>query len=1326
VSEVIDPGKGPSNKSSVQDTVARIKQAKRKLSTSMTAERFRVIRRLDGLQNDHAKKGDSETILGKLSGLEKKIQLSCDLAQRRKDRVPKPSYPDLPVSQRRDEIIAAIKNNQVVIIAGETGSGKTTQLPKMCIEAGRGVFGMIGHTQPRRLAARTVSNRIAEELGSELGKDVGYKVRFQDKVDEGTYIKLMTDGILLAEMQHDRYLEKYDTIIVDEAHERSLNIDFLLGYLKNLLKRRRDLKLIITSATIDHERFSEHFSGAPIIEVSGRAFPVSVHYQPIGGGDDEDREGEGLEDSVLTAVQGVVDESFGRAIDSNARDILVFLPGEREIRNVADLLRRHLKNELEILPLYSRLSNAEQNRVFASHSNRRVVLATNVAETSITVPNIGFVIDPGTARISRYSYRTKVQRLPVEAISQASANQRMGRCGRIAPGVCIRLYDEESFESRDEFTDPEILRSNLASVILQMKSLRLGEVHQFPFINPPDEKLINDGYRLLEELGAVTSTLELTEIGKTIARLPVDPRIGRMLIAANQYGCLHELISIGSALSLPEPWSRPHEKRSEADEKHKAFKDKESDFLAFVNLWSINEEKRQELSSGALKRWYKDNFLSYLRIREWRDLHRQLKLTVQELGWKQNEQPADYQSVHQAILSGYLSQVAMKDDDQQFLGTRNRKFSIFPGSNLAKRSPKWIVAAEIVETHKVYARTVAKIDPGWIEYVGNPLLKYRYFEPHWEKKRAAAVAFQETNLFGLIVNPKKKVDFSQVDPVNSREIFIHSALVAGDYFSRAPYHQHNQHLIEKIGYLEDKSRRRDILVDDLVVYEWFDKKIPANIVNGKGFEKWRKSVERKDPKCLFLSEGDLLAKDAADAAEHFFPDDVKVSGGKLKIDYVFEPGKKQDGINVVVPVTLINQVNEVALEWLVPGLELEKCIALIKSLPKSIRKNYVPVPDVAALFLEGALDREKSLVQQLTQFLRQRARINIKASDWGVSSLPDHLRANVQVVDDDGKLLQQSRDITTLKQEMQGTFKEAIDSVRVEGVHNSADETEFTAWDFDNVPEVYEFDQNGAVVKTYPALVDHQSCVSVQLCDSKDDACSKHQQGVLRLCILALPQQVKYLRKHCGVSKKIALQYAPFGSQQSLADGIATAAFYRAFINHQNVPRTKNEFSELISARKSFLVGEGNKIASLVTSILSAHHEVSKVINGKVPIARVNCYQDIKRQLSSLFVKDWIAKISYQRLEQYPRLLRAVSLRIERLQGNIDRDKVNAGQIDSYWSLYSGRQKSRDKDGVFDPALDEFRWMLEEYRVSLFAQGMKTAYPVSEKRLKKLWEDVML
>ncbi len=1300
---------------------------KKKLSEAMVSDRFRHSKALDGILKEFNKQGQSETLIRKFQSADASLDASMKKANLRKQNLPKPTYPDLPVSQRRDEIIEAIKTHQVVIIAGETGSGKTTQLPKMCLDAGQGITGMIGHTQPRRLAARTVANRIADELRSELGAVVGYKVRFQDKIGENSYIKLMTDGILLAEIQQDRYLNRYDTIIIDEAHERSLNIDFLLGYLKTLLLRRKDLKLIITSATIDHERFSKHFSGAPIIEVSGRAYPVTVFYQPIGGvEDDQAVDDDSVERAVLMAVEGILDTERGGATSNvDAQDILVFLPGEREIRNVANLLRKHIRDQLEVLPLYSRLSNAEQNRVFAPHSNRRIVLATNVAETSITVPNIGFVIDPGTARISRYSYRTKVQRLPVEAISQASANQRMGRCGRIAPGICVRLYDEASFEARDAFTDPEILRSNLASVILQMKSLRLGEVNEFPFINPPEEKLVNDGYRLLDELGAVDKNKELTSLGRNLARLPVDPRVGRMLIEANHLGCLGELISIGSGLSLPEPWLRPHDKRAEADEKHRTFKDKDSDFLSFVNLWNAHEEQRQNLSAGALKRWYKDNYISYLRMREWRDLHRQLKLITHDMGWKPNQIPADYAAVHQAIMAGFLSHVGMKEDNNEYIGTRNRKFHLFPGSVVSKKGPKWVVAAEIVETHKVYARTVAKIDPLWIEEVGKELLKYRHFEPHWEKKRAAAVAFQESNLFGLVVNPKKKIDFSRVDPEVSREIFIFNALVSGDYYSRSPYHFHNKELIKKIGYLEEKSRRRDILVDDIVLHGWFDERLPAHIVNGKGFERWRKASERERPEILFLSEKDLIAKDIVEETVFSFPDDVQVSGGTLKIDYQFEPGKQQDGINVVVPITLLNQVNETSLEWLVPGLELEKCIALIKSLPKAIRKNYVPVPDVASQFLKSNPNREKPLVQQLTQFLRQKVRIDIKPSDWDFSALALHLKANVQVIDERGGLLHESRDISGLKQRMQSTFKEAIGNVRVDGVHDNHDESKFTTWGFEKVPEVYEFEQNGSLVKAFPALIDHGSYVSVLLCDSLEEARSKHPEGVLRLYMLNLSQQMKYVKKHCAVAKKVSLQYAPFGSQQSLAQGIAHAAFYRAFIHNQSSPRTQDEFDALMEKGKGTVVAEANIIASLVTTILALHHEVSKLVNGNVPIARVYCYQDIKFQLKNLFVADWIATIDYQRLEAYPRFLKAILLRIERLQGNVSRDKVQADQLKMYWLEYEVRHQRRKSDGVFDPALVSYRWMLEEYRVSLFAQGMKTAYPVSVKRLNKLWEDVL-
>lgn len=1288
----------------------------------MSRDRHRLIRAAHNIRERQKRQQSVEQELQKLA---QQIERSLASVNARRDTLPVLEYPDLPVSQRKADIIQAIRQHQVVIIAGETGSGKTTQIPKMCIEAGLGITGFIGHTQPRRLAARSVAQRIADELKSPLGQHTGFRIRFQDQLSDNSLIKLMTDGILLAEIPNDRFLNQYDCIIIDEAHERSLNIDFLLGYLKQILPKRPDLKLIITSATIDHWRFSCHFNDAPVIEVEGRTFPVDVLYRPLqteSGNDEEqvaDDEGQ-IETGILRAVEEIQQLERSHPNPRRPGDILVFLSGEREIRQVAERLRKHGPKHTEILPLYSRLSNSEQNRIFQNHTGRRIVLSTNVAETSITVPNIGYVIDTGLARISRYSYRSKVQRLPIEPVSQASANQRKGRCGRVAEGICIRLYDEADFINRPEFTEPEIQRTNLASVILQMQGLKLGEVARFPFVDPPDSRLVNDGYRLLEELAATDRKRQITPLGFELAKLPVDPRIGRMLIAARQFHCLKEMLIIASGMSVQEPWQRPHDRQGAADESLRRFQHEESDFLTYVNVWQESEQQKEALTNNRYRRWLLERFLSYLRMREWQDVYRQLKQIVHELGWTENQEPARYEEIHKAILSGFLSHSACKDEQKNYIAARNRSVQIFPASACHSRKPKWIVAAEIVETAKVYARTVARIEPQWIEEVGADQLKKNWFEPHWEKKAACVMANEQSSLYGLVVNPRKRVNYSTIDPVHCRELFIQHALVAGEYETRAPCFRHNRELIGSLEYLESKSRRRDILVDDQAIYGLFDALIPADVVNGASFEHWRKNAEQKNPQILFLQREQLLQPRADDVSESAFPDQVKLEGGKIHIDYQFEPGKIRDGLTIAVPLALVNQVSEDQLEWLVPGLEKEKIVSLIKSLPKSLRKHYVPAPNFADAFLATNPDRQRSLKSQLMEFLRQHKRLDLKPEDFDESTIPLHLQANLKVQGDDNKLLAEGRDIRLLKQSLQTELQASLKLLAASELNQHSHDH----WAFDTIPEVYETRRNGTLIKAFPGLVDEGDAVRLQLFDSASAARRAMQKGLLRLFMLALPQQVRYLKKEHQLPEKVSIRYTPFGDRKDLADGIVESAFALAFITNQPLVLDQQAFETRLQHGRQQLVHAAQQMVRLLADILQRHHDILTLTNNEKSPARTDAIADVRFQLGQLFPPHWIKVIPFTQLQQYPRYLEAILLRFKRLQGNIERDRQHSTEIARLWQQYQQRKASHDKTGVQDDALENWRWALEEYRISVFAQGMKTAYPVSMQRLEKLWQTV--
>ncbi len=1242
-----------------------------------------------------------------LDAIAAEIEVSRQKLAQRRCNLPRPTYPEeLPVSERRAEILTAIQENQVVIVAGETGSGKTTQLPKICLDAGRGVAGLIGHTQPRRIAARSVAVRIASELQSELGHAVGYKVRFSDHTRPESYIKLMTDGILLAESQADRFLNQYDTLIIDEAHERSLNIDFLLGYLKQLLPKRPDLKLIITSATIDTERFSQHFAGAPIIEVSGRTYPVEIRYRPLQA-EDEDEQDRDIQQAICDAADELA--RFGQG------DVLIFLPGEREIRETAETLRKHHPPHTEILPLYARLSASDQNTIFQSHKGRRIVLSTNVAETSLTVPGIRYVIDPGLVRLSRYSHRTKVQRLPIEKISQASANQRAGRCGRVGPGVCIRLYSETEFQTRPEFTDPEIKRSNLASVILQMKSLRLGDIEDFPFVEVPENRLITDGYKLLEELGAVDARKQLTESGRHLAKLPLDPRVARMVLAGKDENSLSEMLIIASALSVQEPRERPHDKQQKADEKHKLFVDDKSDFIAYLNLWRAYHEQSKHLTNNKLRKWCRDNFISYMRLREWHDVQVQLKSVVRELGWQLNQQAADSDAVHRALLAGLLGNVANKNEKQEFTGARGIKLNIFPGSVLFKKAPKWIMAAELVETARMYARTVAKIEPEWIEKVAGDLCKRSYFDPHWEKKPAAVMAFERLTLYGLVVNPRRKIQYGRINSTEARELFIRGALVEGEFNTRAGFFEYNRKMIADIEALEAKSRRRDVLVDDQVLFDFYDKLIPEDICNGRSFEQWHKQAEKKQPKILYLQKDDLMLHQAGGVTEAQFPDSLKTEGMTLKLAYHFEPTHVEDGVTLTVPLPALNLLRPHYFEWLVPGLLHEKICQLLKSLPKSLRRNFVPVPNFADACLQALAPTDGSLLESLQKQLLRMTGVKVTSMDWDLSKLTPHVLMNFKVVDENGKTVAMGRDLLQLQQNLKDKAQQSFAAVPAwdgerEGMQR---------WDISELPVHIDFERNGVQMRGYPAMIDHKESVAIKLCDTPEQAESETRLAMRRLIMFAVPEKIKYLNKNMPGIKQMCLYYAPTGKCEQLKADLIDAVIDQAFLSEAELPRTQQQFEACAEKGKQVMLDVANELCGMVGKTLAEHHQLNKKLKANVSPAWLHALADIKVQLAALIYPGFIKQTPREWLREYPRYFKAINLRLERLSGAIDRDRAAVLEIQPLWQAYIERSGKHQQLGVDDPQLEKYRWMIEELRVSLFAQALGTKMPVSAKRLKQ-------
>jgi len=1261
----------------------------------------------------------------------------------------------LPVSARRDEIADAIRRHPVVIVCGETGSGKTTQLPKICAMAGGGRAGLIGHTQPRRLAATSVARRIAEELGSPPGVHVGHKIRFDETLSPGATIKLMTDGILLAETMSDPLLLQYDTLIVDEAHERSLNIDFLLGYLKQLIEgpRRDDLKLVITSATIDADRFARHFGRriepageriepAPVIEVSGRLYPVEIRYQ---GFDDRHRDDEDESD-----LPSRIDEAIETLWREAPGDVLVFLAGEREIRDVAEHLRRlHARESasrsgspwargpIEILPLYSRLSAAEQQRVFAGSGGRRIVLATNVAETSLTVPGIRYVVDPGLARVKRYRYRGKVEQLQVEPISQAAANQRAGRCGRVADGVCIRLYDEADFAKRPRFTDPEILRSSLAAVILRMKALRLVDIEEFPFLDPPPRKAIADGFALLQELGAVDEARRLTATGRQLSLLPVDPRIGRMLLAARELDCLREVMVIAAALSSQDPRERPLDAQQAADQAHRRFADEKSDFLSFVKLWDYWAQAQAEKESNRrLAQRLEREFLSTRRLRDWADVHAQLADAARALKWHANVRPASYEAIHHALLTGLLGNLGFKaPDDLQYSGTHQTKFAIHPGSALAKKAPRWVMAAEMVETGRLYARTAARIEPAWIERAGAHLIRRSWSDPAWSKSAGQAVASERGVLYGLTIYAQRRVNFGPIDPRLSRELMIRGALVGGDWDSRLRFFVHNRRLVAEIEALEQRIRRPDLLVDERDLFDWYDARIPQDVHSAQSLEHWWREASRADTGLLQLSRDALLRKGADAVGAESFPRRLAMRGLDFDLDYRFDPGAGDDGVTMSVPLAMLNQVDEVRCEWLVPGMLKDKVQALAKSLPQKLRRHLVPLPAWAEGFVARWREREGSrpLVDALIEDLREDRGLRASAADFRPETLPPHLSMNFRLVDVHGGVLASSRQLAALRAEhgprAQGAFQAAVAAASPSAVAtasaNGIAGARHTDWSFGALPELMELTQRvGGREQTaigYPALVDVGDAVELQLFDDPSQAATTHRAGLLRLFAIALREPLKYFEKHIPDFQKMSLLYASFGGADDLRRELVAASLERACMGDP-LPADADAFAARVVEARSRSILVGQELARAVSEILSGHAAVLRKLGTAKPGAAVAA--DVDAQLQALMPKRFVTATPPAQLRHLPRYLKAIGARLDKLRNDPARDAQKAAELAPLMQAW--RRLSAQRRGQPDSRLEELRWLLEELRVSLFAQELRTPIPVSVKRLQKALEALLV
>ncbi|QLQ26862.1 MAG: ATP-dependent RNA helicase HrpA [Dechloromonas sp.] len=1293
-------------------------------------------KRLRGIERELARStGEKRQKLQ--SELDELLARSRSAVAERRSRLPKPEFqPELPVNERRADIAELIAKNQVVIVCGETGSGKTTQLPKICLDLGIGARGLIGHTQPRRLAARSVATRLAQELKTQVGAGVGVKIRFHDKSTPESWVKLMTDGILLAESQSDPYLNAYEAIIIDEAHERSLNIDFLLGYLKQLLPKRPDLKLVITSATIDAERFSQHFDGAPVIEVSGRLYPVEVRYRPVADLEKQDDERD-LYDAIVDAADEVSRLGAG--------DILVFLPGEREIREAAEALRKHAlarpglstAHAPEILPLFSRLSAGEQDRIFKpSGGQRRIVLATNVAETSLTVPGIRYVIDIGLARVKRYSYRNKVEQLQVERISQAAARQRAGRCGRVAAGVCVRLYDEADFNARAPFTDPEILRSSLAGVILRMKSLRLTDVETFPFIEPPPAKAINDGYALLQELGGLDDDNRLTKVGEALAKLPLDPRIGRMLVAARDLGCLKEVLIIAAGLSSQDPRERPQERQQAADEKHKLWADEKSEFLSWVKLWNwFKAAVDGKKSNKSLVDTVHGHFLSYLRLREWREVHGQLHAMVSELGWKENGIPGTYDAIHMALLSGLLGNIGCKSDESgYYLGARGIRFLIHPSSPLQKKAGKWIMAAEITETTRLFGRCVARIEDGWIEKVGAHLIKRQYFDPHWEKRSMQVCAWERTTLYGVVIDPKRRIHYGPLAPAEAREIFIRQGLVGEEieesFARRWPFFQHNQKQVREIEKIEHKQRRQDVLVDDELIFAFYDSLIPEGIHNGAAFDHWRRTAEQENPRLLFLARDDLMRHSAAGVTTEAFPHHLKVGGVDYTLSYHFEPGSPRDGVTLTLPLAQLNQIPAARMEWLVPGLLKEKLVQLIKTLPQKIRAKLVPVPEFVEEFVSTVTGNERKLNQGLIpplidHILEARG---LNARGWAVTPdafrpdvLPPHFSMNYKLIDEHGRQLDMNRSLVTLRAEWGKEAKEEFADL-----HETPSEyTRLSDWTFGELPELMEVQVGSNAGKQtvigYPALVDDGETVSLKVFDSAEEAAGTHRKGLLRLFMIQFREQVKYFDKNVPGITQMGMQFMTLGTTEELKRQIVDLTFARACLS-EPLPTTPEAFKARCVEARARLGLIMQEVSRLVGAILGEWQAVTR----KLPAFKAHAavLADIDAQLARLIGRNFVVDTPFERLQHYPRYLKAIAVRLDKLKANPARDAQLMADYGPLWTNYERRALQLARMGACDPQVDQFRWLMEELRVGLHAQELRTPVPVSTKRLQKQWEGI--
>ncbi|ARH91973.1 ATP-dependent RNA helicase HrpA [Streptomyces sp. MOE7] len=1331
-----------------------------RLPELMLRDQQRLGRRLDGARRIRKPEARAAVLAEIAQGLD---EAELRVAQRRA-AVPEITYPEeLPVSQKKDDILAAIRDHQVVIVAGETGSGKTTQIPKICLELGRGVRGLIGHTQPRRIAARTVAERVAEELRTPLGEAVGWKVRFTDQVGGDTLVKLMTDGILLAEIQTDRELRQYDTLIIDEAHERSLNIDFILGYLAQLLPRRPDLKIVITSATIDPERFARHFGsfatvgaaapddgderpGAPIVEVSGRTYPVEVRYRPLleEGGQDADRD-------QITAICDAVDELQAEG----PGDILVFLSGEREIRDTADALNKKQLPRTEVLPLYARLSHAEQHRVFQRHTGRRIVLATNVAETSLTVPGIRYVIDPGMARISRYSYRTKVQRLPIEAISQASANQRKGRCGRTSDGICIRLYSEDDFLSRPEFTDAEILRTNLASVILQMTAAGLGEIEKFPFIDPPDRRNIKDGVDLLSELGALDTKQKdprkrLTPMGRKLSQLPVDPRLARMVLEADRNGCVREVMVIAAALSIQDPRERPSDKQQQADQQHARFRDESSDFLAFLNLWRYIREQQKELSSSAFRRMCRSEFLNYLRIREWQDIYSQLRTVAKSMGIHLNEEDAAPDHVHTSLLSGLLSHIGLKNaglegtkeggGKNEYLGARSAKFAVFPGSALFKKPPRWVMSAELVETSRLWARVNAKIEPEWIEPLAQHLVKRTYSEPHWEQKMAAVMAYERVTLYGVPIVAQRKVNYGRIDPETSRDLFIRNALVEGDWRTHHQFFHDNRKLLGEVEELEHRARRRDILVDDETLFDFYDQRIPAEVVSGAHFDSWWKKQRHEEPELLNFEHSMLINESAEAVTKDDYPDSWRQGKLKFKVTYQFEPGADADGVTVHIPLQVLNQVSSEGFDWQIPGLREQLVTELIRSLPKPIRRNYVPAPNFAARFLDSTVPLQGSLTASLAAGLQRMVGVPVAAADFDTGRIPDHLKITFRVVDERRRKLAEAKDLEALRLQLKPKTRAAISKAFEEaagrpardgkGGRTGADDaqqpagpeqrTGLTSWTIGTLPRTFETRRAGQPLKAYPALVDEGSSVAVRLFDTEAEQLTAMWAGTRRLILLNIPSNpAKFAQDKLSNQQKLALSRNPHGSIAALFEDCVTAAADRLIAARGGPAWDEESFRKLFDAVRADLVDVTLRTIQQAQEVLAAWQACERRLKETTFPSLLPSLADVKEQLAALIKPGFVTAHGAKRLPDLMRYLVAADRRLQQLPTNAERDRTRMAKVKEMQDEFAWLLEQFPPGRPVPAAALEIRWMIEELRVSYFAHALGTAYPVSDKRIVK-------